>query len=167
MTQKSLVFGRSPCGKLCVNFHSFVVKVTSCTIRFLAKFEFPARPFNKSHILFPFRQFSLCVRRNKTQSYLPLYGKALGYGLCYDLPPPTHKKIFLNNSCKNKRRFQNVIFIISCIDIFGQKDRLASIFNLVSSVWEGGELGPNHITLGVCLTLFGPGFFTVYSSRVS
>ena len=31
------------CDKLCVNFHSVALKDTSCMIRLLAKFEFPAR----------------------------------------------------------------------------------------------------------------------------
>ena len=35
------------CGKSCVDFHSVVVKNTVCTIRLLAKFEFPNRASNK------------------------------------------------------------------------------------------------------------------------
>ena len=43
MIMKKIFLGICLCGKLCVNFHSVAVKDTSCTIRLLAKFEFPAR----------------------------------------------------------------------------------------------------------------------------
>ena len=37
-----------PCGRLCVNFRSVPVKDKPCSIRLLAKFEFPARTSNKT-----------------------------------------------------------------------------------------------------------------------
>ena len=52
-------------GKLCVNFHSVVVKDKSKTIRRLARFEFPARASNKTRLeLF----INLCNSKRRTDS---------------------------------------------------------------------------------------------------
>ena len=47
--KKSLIFESSPKWQVvcAVNFHSVAVKDISCTIRLLAKFEFPNRASNK------------------------------------------------------------------------------------------------------------------------
>ena len=44
------------CGKLNVNFHSVVMKDTTCTVRLLAKFEFPVRASNKTRLNYSYNK---------------------------------------------------------------------------------------------------------------